>query len=442
MADILVVDDDQSIATAFEHFLTFEGHSFRLASSAADGLRLVQERRPDVVMMDVRMPGMDGLVALEQMRSRFPGLYVVMMTAYGSSQTSIDAIRVGAFDYLTKPLDLDELREVIGKALAAQQAAGGSQIPSGPDPASAPNLVGDTPEMREVYKMIGRLATNSVPALVTGEQGTGRHLVVATIHSNSDRRSTPLVQLACGSVSESELTEALFVRHAGTVALSDVHRLPPLLQARLAQVLSAERLPAGAARPLARVLAISDRHLLDEVRAGSFDGALYDELAVIVLRLPPLRERREDIPLLVRHFIQRFNTELNRTIRGVDDNVARLLQGHSWPGNVGELERILKRACIVARSEVITAEDVGESLGNSRFPGRADVESALDRTVRSALHDRLVQGGRESVYHDIVDAVETALVKEALAITNGNQVKAADILGVNRATLRKKMSGE
>jgi DNA-binding NtrC family response regulator len=190
-----------------------------------------------------------------------------------------------------------------------------------------------------------------------------------------------------------------------------------------------------------RVIASTERNLAHDVESGAFSRQLYDVLAVITIVVPPLRERREDIPLLVRYFVQRFNSQLNRTIRGVDEPVARMLHAHAWPGNVGELERVVKRACIVARSDVITAEEIGDSLATSRFSTRASTDPALERAVRAALQDRLVQASAPdaSPFHDVVDAVESTLVREGLAITNGNQVKAADLLGVNRATLRKKM---
>ena len=175
--------------------------------------------------------------------------------------------------------------------------------------------------------------------------------------------------------------------------------------------------------------------------SGTFSRELYDAIAVITLRLPPLRERAADIPLLVRHFVLRFNEELNRTITGVDEDVMRRLQEHSWPGNVGELQSVVKRACIVTRGDIITKDDIGDSLSEHRTPARQDVESDLYRTVRVALQERLVDttsGAPSSVFHEIVSLVENTLVKEALAITNGNQVKASELLGVNRATLRKK----
>jgi two-component system nitrogen regulation response regulator GlnG len=448
MADILVVDDDQSIATAFEHFLRFEGHECRLASNAEDAVRLIGERQPTLIMMDVRMPGVDGLQALRDIRSRFPGVYVVMMTGYGTSQTSIDAIREGAYDYLTKPLDLDELREVIRKALATQQTSDNTAAPAidaGPQPA----LVGETAAMREVYKVIGRLAAIDVPALVVGEHGTGKQLVIATIHDNSPRRDRPFVSIDCTAVPEASLEAELFERATGTVELAGVEALTLSLQARLARALGegARGTAAGAAtgRLRARVIASTDQDLPALVAAGTVSRELYHALSVITLHLPALRDRRDDIPLLVRHLIQRFNADLNRTVKGVDETVARMLQEHEWPGNVGELESVIKRACILARGDVITADEVGQTLAGEPMPARQEVESALVRAVRTALQERLVDSSsteESSVFHDIIDLVETALVKEALTITNGNQLKAAGILGVNRATLRKKMPGD
>lgn len=443
MADILVVDDDQSIATAFEHFLRFEGHECRLASNAEDAVRLIAERQPTLIMMDIRMPGVDGLQALRDIRSRFPGVYVVMMTGYGTSQTSIDAIREGAYDYLTKPLDLDEIREVIRKALATQQPGDVRSAPAA-DAGPQPALVGETAAMRDVYKVIGRLAALDVPALVVGEHGTGKQLVVATIHDNSPRRDRPFVSIDCTAVPEASLEAELFEHATGTVQLAGVEALPLSLQARLARALG-DGARGAAGRLQARVIASTDQDLPALVASGTFSRELYHALAVITLHLPALRDRREDIPLLVRHLVQRFNADLNRAIKGVDDTVARMLQEHHWPGNVGELESVIKRACILARGDVITTDEIGQSLAGQPMPARQEVESALERAVRTALQERLVDSSSteaSSVFHDIIDLVETTLVKEALTITNGNQLKAAGVLGVNRATLRKKMPGD
>jgi len=439
MADILVVDDEESIAAAFRRFLSDEGHDFRIASSAEEALRLISDRPPNIAFMDVRMPGRDGVQALQDIRAQFPQVYVVMMTAYGTSQTSIDAIRAGAFDYLTKPLDLVVLRTVIAKALAAQQVRDASDEPSTGENARV-RLIGEAPAIHEVYKMIGRLATNDVPVLILGERGTGKELIARTIHESSGRSGGPFVVLDCESMPEPVLEPALMARDGGSAYVSAIERMPPLMQSRLARILTAERTEQHAAQP--RVFAASESDLAESLRSGALRRELYDVLSVITLRLPPLRERRGDIPLLVRHFIQRLNDELSRTIRGLDDQVLRRLQEHPWPGNVGELERVVKRACIVARGDVITADEIADTLTDSRFD-REDVESVLSQATRTALHERLVDRSpfRSSTpFHDIIELVESTLVREALTITNGNQVKAADILGVNRATLRKKMT--
>ncbi len=434
MADILVVEDDQAVAAAFERFLRFEGHSWRVAGDAAQAFQMLEERSPNLVIMDVRMPGMDGLEALERIRTKHPDLYVVIMTAFGTSETSIGAIRAGAFDYLTKPLDLDQLRAVISKAIAADESRSNAQIDGATATLPAvPVLIGETPTMLEVYKIIGRLATTDAPALVTGERGSGKDLVVATIHQHSARGNHPLQVVDCSEMTDS----AALPDGRGTLHLMRVHAMPAPLQSRLARDLKGQ---VGHRPDSLRVVASTDVDLADEVHAGRFNRELFEALTVISLRLPPLRNRRDDIPLLVRHFIQRFNFELNRNIKAVDEGVTRALQAHAWPGNVGELERVIKRACIVANGDVITIDDLGDSLSRDRLHITHEAESSLARATRAALHERLVESSTgASVFHAIVDLVETTLVNEALTITNGNQVKAADILGVNRATLRKKI---
>jgi DNA-binding NtrC family response regulator len=284
-----------------------------------------------------------------------------------------------------------------------------------------------------------------VPALLIGERGTGKELVAATIHNNSSRRDRPFISSDCGLLSEEALEEELASVDAGTLHLASVHALARPLQARFARAMGEIRSRVSTQPPLAaRVIASTDRDLAELVAEKAFSRELYEVLALVSLRLPPLRDRREDIPLLVHHFVERFSEELGRRITGVDGFVLRRLQEHPWPGNVRELEGVIKRACIVARGDVITLDDIGESISDSRFPGRVELESALARAVRVALQERIAErkGEGSSAFHDIVSLVEATLVREALAMTSGNQVKASELLGVNRATLRKKSSSE
>jgi DNA-binding NtrC family response regulator len=439
MADILVVDDDQSIASALEKFLRLEGHECTLASNADDALRSVGERQPDLVIMDVRMPGVDGLEALELMRRSQPSLQVVIMTAHGTSQTSIDAMRAGAFEYVTKPFDLDQVRSVIARVMAARPPRAGQEQDA--DPHADVSLVGDVPAMREIYKMIGTLAPTTVPALIVGEHGTGKELVAATIHRNSLRSGEPFVSVDCAALPAEAIEAEILAAGAGTLYLAEVTALPRLLQARLVRMLTPKAVPSAPEAAVPRVLASTERPIEKQVESGAFSRELLDLLSVVTITLPPLRNRLADIPALVTHLIHRLNAELNREIVGIDEQVLTRFREHSWPGNVQELASLLKRAAIVGRGAIITADQIEPALRDQRTPDRAEIESALALATKVALQERLVEmptGAESSVFHDIVGLVETALVKEALTITNGNQVKASTLLGVNRATLRKR----
>jgi len=438
MADILVVDDDESVASALGRFLDAEGHRARVTSCVEAGLAAVADGRPDIVMMDIRMPGMDGLSGLSEMQRRHPGLCVVMMTGYGTSQTSIDAMRAGAFDYITKPPDLGELRRLIARALASLAPVEGDADHHQP---VKPNLVGETPAMVELYKMIGRLATNDVAALFVGEHGTGKRLAIEMLHDSSARRHEPLV-LIDATMGAPAIESALFDSGAGTIHLSNIESLPLSIQGRVVRAIGDHDRVRSTGRWRARLLASTTADLVSAVAQGSFSRDLYDAISLITIHVPPLRERRDDLPLLIRHFVRSINAKLNRNIRGVDDQAARKLQEHGWPGNISELERVLTRAAILAGGDAITANDIA-FLTDSVFHAGTEGLSSLERAARTALQERLVDAPKDaSIFHHIVDAVETALVKEALAITNGNQVKASELLGLNRATLRKKAPSE
>lgn len=440
MADILVVDDDESVVSAFRAFLAHEGHQCRIAGTAADALIQVRTQRPDLVITDVRMPGIDGLEGLRMMREIAPGLPVIVMTAHGTSRTSIEAMRLGAFDYLAKPFELADLRALITRVVSSITS------PRAVDDAAWERydveLVGQNPRMVEVYKMVGVLAGNDVPPLILGERGTGKQLIARTIHQNSARKDEPFLAIDARSLPESmlepELTRAMQMAVSGSLYVGSIDALPLSAQVQLTRAFSG-RARDGQLRP--RLIAASDHELDELVSSGKFSSELYELIGVIIVRLPPLREHVDDIPALAEHFVRRFNSELGRSIAGLDPDALSRLRSHHWPGNIAELELTIKRACILARADVITPADL--SLGRDEVQGQAAAQSALEGTVRAALRRRLSEGGASgSPYHDLVDAVEEVIVSEALAITGGNQLRAAEMLGVNRATLRKKIPAE
>jgi len=470
MAHILVVDDDERICKVFAEFLSGEGHEPEIASNAGEALESVRAARPDLVLMDIRMPGTSGLEALEMIRQVDPDVNVVIMTAYGTSQTSIEAMRLGAYDYLIKPLDLHDLKKVIDSALEAQALSREIENaePEEWERYSLVNLVGSTPKMQEAYKLIGMLASNTLPALLVGERGVGKHLVARTIHANSDRREGPFTAVHCRSFLAVDLELEIFGREesdpqtgqitrtpgqltatsGGTLFLDDIEALPMKLQARMLKFLTSQsdsqRGVSGEPPADTRVITATEFEvgLGDQVREGSFNPELYQRLRTLSIQLPPLRRRLDDLPDLVTHFIRRCNSELGKSLRGVDERVMKRLRSYSWPGNVGELDSVIRRAAVLARGNVITLAEIEEQLGESSFVQREDAEVALELAVRRCLRHSLSEQeeeGSNSHFHDIVRQVEIILVNEAIAEASGNQVRAAALLGLNRTTLRKKM---
>lgn len=466
MAEILIVDDDENVCSAFRQFLQADGHTALIASNTEDAVKTVAQDHPDLVFMDIRMPGVDGLEALRQIRALDPATYVVIMTAYGTSQTSIEAMRLGAFEYLNKPLDLDDVRYLIEKALNAQALSRkAAAVQSNEwERYSIVNLVGSSHAMQEAYKLIGLLTTNDVPALIVGERGVGKRLVAQTIHFNSNRKDRPFVSVNCLTVPSDTIEFEIFGKTAtaantvhvgrlertksGTLLLEEIQHLPPSAQTRLLRFLKEKAYEQiGGLETLSadvRIIATTTEGP-EDFAEHVFSAELYDSLRLITIELPPLRDRKQDISELINHFIRRHSSELHKNIRGIDDRVLELLHEHYWPGNVAELENVIKRACILARGDAITVDEVREALEGGSAPAAEEIHSSLEAAARQALQQMLLEPDRDrasSVFHTIVSHVETALVREALRITGGNQVKATDLLGVNRTTLRKKMNPE
>jgi len=463
-ARILVADDEDSLRWVLERGLRQAGYD---VAAVKDGESAIQafEREPfDLVFLDVRMPGVDGLGALARLRQIRGDALVVVMTAHGTMDTAIQAMQRGAYDYLAKPFDLDEVLLVAERALAAARLTEEvARLRSGlAEVWEFGALIGRHPRMQEVYKTIGRIAGSDVTVLLRGESGTGKELVARAIHHYSRRAGRPFVAVSCaaipGTLLESELfghergafTDAkerklgkLELAHGGTLFLDEIGDMPVDLQTKLLRVLqerTIERVGGQESiRVDVRVLAATNRDLESLMREARFREDLYYRLNVVSLHLPPLRERRRDIPLLVEHFLAKHAGDLGD--RGVAPEALDRLVGHDWPGNVRELENVVQRAMIMATSGVILPEHL--PIGPVSAAASVAVDSTLEEIIERKLIE-CVRGLREyssaNLYDLMVALVEKPLLRAVLRETGGNQVRAAQILGINRNTLRKKLT--
>jgi DNA-binding NtrC family response regulator len=438
---VLVVDDDVSIRKTFELQLPRLGYEVRTAESAEAALAGVAAADPGMIVSDIRMPGLDGLSLLAHLRAVRPDVPVVMITAHQDMTSAIAAMKAGAYDYLVKPLDLDRLEAVLERCFREREAqrrsdraaAGASE---GRESYALGSLVGRDPMMVEIYKAIGVLATNRAPVLVRGETGTGTEMLARAIHFNSDAASEPFVAVNCTAVPEALLESELFghlrgsftgatsdrrgrfeLAGRGTIFLDEIGDTSPAFQAKLLRVLQdREFYPVGGERPRrtdARVIAATHRPLEHLVRDGQFREDLYFRLRVVELTVPPLRERRDDIPALAEHLLAKAGRELHREGAALSRDAVRALQGYDWPGNVRELENTLIRALVLARGGTITPDLL--ALGSSAPSG-----TPTDGVAASS---------------DALADVERAHVAAVLARVAGNKRRAARALRVSRSRL-------
>ena len=440
---ILVVDDDPVTCELLCEVFSHEGFDTSFEHSGEEVLSALSVSRPDLLLSDIRMKTrLDGLSLLELVRRDYPGIPVVLMTAFGSIETAIRSVKEGAFDYISKPFNLDELVAIARQALANVSKRQPSAVLE--DEGRTSGLIGRSPSMLEVYKMIARVSDSSAAILVTGESGTGKELVARAIHTHSPRAGAPFVAVNCGALTETLLESELFghvkgsftgatgnkrgiFEHAGegTVFLDEVSETSPGLQVKLLRVLQErEVVPVGGSEVIkvrARVIAASNNDLEKLSAAGAFRRDLLYRLNVIQMHLPPLRERRDDIPLLVAHFIHKPSLNGQRPVT-IEEEVMRALYAYSWPGNVRELENVIERAITLSQGGRITLNDLpaGVSLeysGNGTPPLSADDWDDLFSGLPS------------------LDELERRYILHVLEATGSNRKRAAEILGINRKTL-------
>ena len=438
---VMVVDDDAETLALLHEIVAKEGFEVETAEDAETALRRLEQWQPELVITDIHMPGMDGLALLAAVREKEPDIPVVLLTAYGSLKTAVDAIKAGAFDYLSKPFVVEDIRLVVRRALEHTKLVRENRSLRGQlrERYRFDNLVGSSGGMVEVYKMIARVAETDSTVLIQGESGTGKELIARAIHANSGRSSGPFVAIDTGSLAETLLESELFGHergaftgaiatkkglleqaNLGTCFLDEIADLSPMMQSKLLRAIQEREIRrVGSETPRAidvRIIAATKKALKPLVDAGTFREDLFYRLEVITIVLPPLRDRIEDIPLLSRYFVDKFGRTKERPVTGLSPDTIPLLTRYAWPGNVRELEHVIERAIALTPYPIITPEDLPES-------------------IRAApVHNQARARGWETL-HD----VEKNYILRVLEAHHQDQGETADILGIHRKTLFRKL---
>jgi two-component system nitrogen regulation response regulator GlnG len=463
-ATVIVADDDAAIRTVVRQALTRAGYQVRLTETAAGLVKLVEEGRGDVVITDVILPDANGLDTIPKLLALRPGLRVIVMSAQNTLSTAVRATEQGAFDYLPKPFDLNELTRSVAAALEGRAETDTGEFGGDDTP-----MIGRSPAMQEVYRLIARVVPNDLTVMILGESGTGKELVARAIHDMGPRSARPFIALNMAAIPRELIESELFGHErgaftgaaarasgkfeqaqGGTLFLDEIGDMPLEAQTRLLRVLQTGEFTAvGGARSQradVRIVCATNQDLLALTEAGRFREDLYYRINVVPLLLPPLRARAEDVPALARHFLETAALEgLPR--KTLDSDAIAALRGHSWPGNVRELENLMRRLAVLERGDIITAAAVIAGLGQgARAPAPVEVADGASLAESAAAHIAQYFAGfgaglpPDGVYDRLLAEVERPLINACLEATGGNQLKAARLLGINRNTLRKKLT--
>jgi two-component system nitrogen regulation response regulator GlnG len=464
MSRILIIDDEPAIGWSLREMLSDEGHSVEVAASVEAGLETCGRFEPEAMLLDVRLPGRDGLSALPELRSIVPNAPIVVMTAFGDLDTAVRAVNAGAFDYLVKPFDLESVSRIVAHALAERdQHAAGRDRPA-VTVTDAALLVGSSPPMQEVFKQISLVAPTDLPVLITGETGTGKDLAARAIHAHGPRHHRPFVATSLGALAPSVIESELFghVRGAftgatsdrpglfamadgGTLFLDEIGEAPLDLQVKLLRALeNREVTPVGAAAPRkldVRVIAATNRDLVATITAGTFREDLYHRLHVFPIHMPPLAARGDDIDALAAHVLARHSA--SRPTPTMSAEFLTALRGRSWPGNVRELKHAIEYAAVVARGGTLRPEHLPAQPAAASHPvgdatADAQVVAAVGAWVDAALATGTATAG--PLHEPLMNLVEATLVQKVVDAAGGNRTAAAKLLGLDRATLRSKLS--
>lgn len=460
MNKILVVDDQKTVCYSLQRFLQSEGYNVVTTTSPKEAITMVDTESPDVVIMDVKMPEMDGLEVLKIIKEKNPKIQVIMMTAYSTTEKAIEAMKAGAYEYLIKPFENDELLNYIRAAIKTKEIMEATvtfdETATSP---SADLIIGKSKKMLEIYKLIGRIAPTDATVLITGESGTGKELIARAIYHYSKRSHKPFLAINCAAIPEELLESELFGYEKGAFTGADIKRIGKFeqysggtifldeigdmslnLQSKLLRVLqdgTFQRL--GGTETIktdVRIIAATNKNLEEMVKKGHFREDLYYRLNVIRIDIPPLRERKEDIKDLALYFIKKNNDRLGKDIKGITTDALNKLQEYPWPGNVRELENVIQRAMVFCKGDYLSLECI-EELQAQPLKTCLSIEKAIENLV-----DAIFKEGCPERFQDLINKIEVSIVKRALELTKGNQVQAARLLGISRNTLRKKIGEE
>jgi nitrogen regulation protein NR(I) len=457
MDKILVVDDEPGICHSFKKILGRYDYDVITASTGEEAIVKVEAERPDLIIMDINMPGMDGLETLKKLKSIHPSLTAVIMTAFSTSDKAITAMKYGAYDYLTKPVDNIQLVSLIEKAIAA----GKMNIPVTFEGESDEGdmIIGRSAVMLEIFKKIGQVAESDVTVLLRGETGTGKELIARAVYQHSRRNGRLFLPVNCAAIPENLLESELFGHErgaftgadsrklgkfeqcdGGTMFLDEIGDMPLSLQAKMLRALQdgcIQRLGGSETiKTDVRIIAATNKDLESLINTGKFRDDLFWRLNVVSIDVPPLRERKEDIEDLVHYFIRKFNGEIRKDVRGVSPEVLDTFKKYDWPGNVRELQSVIQRGMVLCTGNYLSMKEC-EWLSRIRQPGIGETD--IEKALSDAANEILRRGG-EDVYKEAVSQFERLLVKRTLELTGDNQALAAKLLGISRNTLREKMS--
>jgi nitrogen regulation protein NR(I) len=464
---VLIVDDEPNLRKILAAQLSRDGYDVLLAEDGEQGLALLREHHIDLVVTDLRMPKVDGMALLRQALAEQPELPIVMITAHGTVDTAVEALKLGAFDYLTKPFDKDEVRQIVGKALKTRELAGVEPSATREPTAEVKGsegarfgIIGQSPGLTGLYAVLERVADSPTTVLITGESGTGKELVARALHDHSSRRGKPFIKVNCAAIPKELIESELFgyergaftgavtskpgrfeLANGGTLFLDEIGEIPVEMQVKLLRALQESEFErVGGIKTMrvdVRLVAATNRDLKKLISQGAFREDLFYRLNVVSIRLPALRERASDTPLLVEHFLKKFNERLKKNVTGVEPEALELLGNYGWPGNIRELENVMERAVLFCDGHKLRVEDLPAELRGPGAPGSGSVAPLADASVD--LGTLPAEGGLKEHVKVAMSRLERDLVSRALKQTNNNVTHAARLLKISRKGLQLKM---